>query len=278
MAHGVQGRGSEYYRAPFQSFAVGDEEIKNTQLMVTTGELLGVDMLLGPDFFLSHRILISNSQKRVYFTYNGGPVFRLDGQPQRMASADAQGASPAQGGTPTASAAPAVPAASGEEPKTAAEFARRGAARTSRRDFSDAIADYSQAIALEPENAAYYRARAMTRLQARQPVLAMADLDEALKRQPNDPEALLRRGELYLASRDVTRAKADFEQAIKLAPDRPDLPALIGQVYSGAGQYDLALVQLDTWLAAHPGRRQRRRRVLAARCCTPVSRGRQGTR
>jgi hypothetical protein len=34
-------------------------------------------MLLGADFFLSHRILISDSQKKVYFTYNGGPVFNV---------------------------------------------------------------------------------------------------------------------------------------------------------------------------------------------------------
>ena len=35
-------------------------------------------MLLGADFFLSHRILVSNSQHKLYFTYNGGPVFQLD--------------------------------------------------------------------------------------------------------------------------------------------------------------------------------------------------------
>jgi hypothetical protein len=35
------------------------------------------DMLLGADFFLSHHILISNSQHKLYFTYNGGPVFDL---------------------------------------------------------------------------------------------------------------------------------------------------------------------------------------------------------
>ncbi|MBS0332543.1 MAG: tetratricopeptide repeat protein, partial [Proteobacteria bacterium] len=118
--------------------------------------------------------------------------------------------------------------------------------------FQPAIADYSQAIALEPDNGAHYRARGMLRLLARQPVLAMADLDEALRRKPDDPEALLRRGELYLASRDVPRAKADFEQAISLAPDRPDLPAAAGNAYIGAGQYDLAIGQLDAWIAAHP--------------------------
>ena len=33
-------------------------------------------MLLGMDFLKAHRLLISNSQRRIYFTYNGGPVFK----------------------------------------------------------------------------------------------------------------------------------------------------------------------------------------------------------
>jgi hypothetical protein len=60
--------------APFSSFKVGDEEIRNAQLRVgDTRE--GTDMLLGADFFASHRIYVSNAQHKMYFTYNGGPVF-----------------------------------------------------------------------------------------------------------------------------------------------------------------------------------------------------------
>jgi hypothetical protein len=33
-------------------------------------------MLLGADFLLAHRVLVSHSQRKVYFTYAGGPVFR----------------------------------------------------------------------------------------------------------------------------------------------------------------------------------------------------------
>ncbi len=60
--------------ALFSSFKVGDEEIRNPHLRVgDTRE--GTDMLLGADFFLSHRIYVSNEQHKMYFTYNGGPVF-----------------------------------------------------------------------------------------------------------------------------------------------------------------------------------------------------------
>ena len=205
VSYGIYGKGLDAFLAPFASFQIGDEEIKNTQLRVADIELPDSDMLLGADFFLSHRILISNSQKRVYFTYNGGPVFRLE-RPQQQAQA-----APASPGA-------AAPASSGEDPKTAGEFARRASASAARREFQLAIADYTRAIELEPDNGAHYRARAMVRLTARQPVLAMADLDESLKRRPDDPEALMRRGELYLASNDPTRAQADFDAAMKLSP------------------------------------------------------------
>ena len=65
------------YLAPFASFKVGDEEIKNTRLRIGDIDLPNADMLIGADFFLSHRIYVANSQNKLYFTYNGGPVFNL---------------------------------------------------------------------------------------------------------------------------------------------------------------------------------------------------------
>jgi Aspartyl protease/gag-polyprotein putative aspartyl protease len=62
--------------APFASFKIGDEEIRNTHLRIGA-EKLSVDMLLGADFFLSHRIYVATGQRKLYFTYNGGPVFDL---------------------------------------------------------------------------------------------------------------------------------------------------------------------------------------------------------
>jgi len=63
---------------PVADFRIGDEEVKNTHLRIgDTTEGGDFDMLLGADFFLSHHILIANSQRKLYFTYNGGPVFDL---------------------------------------------------------------------------------------------------------------------------------------------------------------------------------------------------------
>lgn len=77
--------------ATLKSFAIGDETIMNPKIFV--GDIwAGVqddmksqpgdelmkdmpDMLIGMDFIKAHRMLIAPSQKRLYFTYLGGPVF-----------------------------------------------------------------------------------------------------------------------------------------------------------------------------------------------------------
>jgi len=269
ISYGIYGKGLENFLAPFASFQIGDEEIKNTRLRVADIDLPKSDMLLGADFFLSHRILISNSQKKVYFTYNGGPVFRLDRAAQQLAQASGPppAAAAASGSAPS-------PTASADDPKTGAEFARRAAAFAARREFQPALADYSRAIELEPDNGGFYRARAMVRLAARQPVLAMADLDESLKRQPNDPEALMRRGELYLSTRDPTRAKADFDAAMKLAPGDSGLASQAGVAYARAGLYEPAIHELDRWISVNP-KNEDLPRALNARCFARAAWGKE---
>lgn len=66
---------------PAASIKIGDnEEIRNTRLRV--GDVkIPFDMIIGADFFLSHRIYVASSQRKLYFTYNAGPVFNLPAAP-----------------------------------------------------------------------------------------------------------------------------------------------------------------------------------------------------
>ena len=76
--------------APFNSFSIGEEKIANPHLamadmfhndlaMVTGSNVpQAIDMpgmLVGLDFFMAHRVLISRDHQKVYFSYNGGPIF-----------------------------------------------------------------------------------------------------------------------------------------------------------------------------------------------------------
>jgi hypothetical protein len=51
----------------------GDQE---HQLTINDVDEGFYDVLLGADFMLAHHIYVANSQKKVYFTYSGGAVFR----------------------------------------------------------------------------------------------------------------------------------------------------------------------------------------------------------
>lgn len=256
ISYGLFGGGIENSIAPFGSFGIGDEEVKNTRLRIADIELSDADMLLGTDFFLSHRILIARSQNKIYFTYNGGPVFRL-GSETRQAQADA--IAPSSIGSP-------APASSGAgEAKTASEFSLRGSASLARRNYAAAIADFGKAIELEPKEARHYMDRARARLGSGQALHAMADIAESLKLRPGDTEALLTRGALYLASKDEAAAAADFEAARRHAPDNRDLMMRIGQTYNAAGHYEAAIREYDRWLASHAAN-DAAPRVLNERC------------
>lgn len=83
-AIGIARRPVDYWAAPMESFVIGNETIRNPTLRFAelpakdadpfTG---GAQMVLGMDFLRSHRVLVSSSQRRLYFTYVGGPVFPL---------------------------------------------------------------------------------------------------------------------------------------------------------------------------------------------------------
>ncbi|WP_159107170.1 pepsin/retropepsin-like aspartic protease family protein [Azospirillum sp. B4] len=93
---GIGGHGIPTLVSTFDTVSIGDETVKNAKLrhlayrddkgqLVTDGNLTdalggGVDMILGADFLRSHRVYVAYSQRRIYFTYSGGPIFQTTGQ------------------------------------------------------------------------------------------------------------------------------------------------------------------------------------------------------
>lgn len=81
---------TDYWLARFKSMTIDQETISPFKMRVAkssptrvaeTGTLIPVtepvhyDVLLGVDFMMSHRILIANSQNKLYFTFTGGTSF-----------------------------------------------------------------------------------------------------------------------------------------------------------------------------------------------------------
>ena len=79
---GVGAGSTDVWVGPFESFEIGDEAIKTTSIQFGDTPN-GTQMVLGMDFLLAHRLLVSHSQRKIYFTHTGGPVFQKSNAPRR---------------------------------------------------------------------------------------------------------------------------------------------------------------------------------------------------
>lgn len=222
--------------APFASLKIGDEEIRKIRLRMGDIKLDDIDMLLGADFFLSHRVYVANSQHKLYFTYNGGAVFNLGNGQEAKAG---PGSSPAQSADGRA------------DPTDAEGFSRRGAALASRHELDKAIDDFTHAIALAPKEPRYFFQRATAHLENRQPLLGKADLDQALALKPDDVAALLVRARLHIVFHDRPSARIDLDAAARAATKEADQRLEIAAFYEAIDAFDQAIGQYDLWIASH---------------------------
>jgi predicted aspartyl protease len=64
------------YVGRFKSFKIGDhEQISDIDIPIGDFKLKTVDMLIGADFLMTHRIIVGNKEERLLWSYSGGPVF-----------------------------------------------------------------------------------------------------------------------------------------------------------------------------------------------------------
>ena len=111
-AFGMGRKGVDSWVAPIQSITIGDEMIRDTTLRFSDlfrdatytpgGSRIPrkVDelqpMLLGADFLRSHRVLVSHSQSKIYYTYVGGPIFQTARAPEPRSTPAQPGSAPPQ--------------------------------------------------------------------------------------------------------------------------------------------------------------------------------------
>jgi len=230
--------------APIDTFEIGGEKIEHTRVRIGDFDLPDADMLVGADFFLSHRVYVATAQHKLYFTYNGGAVFDL--------SVHDGGAE-----APTAMTEPS--------PTDAAGFLRRAAAETSRGDFDAAIADYGKAIALDPKSAAAFHGRALADRGKGDLVKARADMDTAISFAPDDADARLDRASLRREVHDTAGALDDLGAADKALAPQANERLQLGNAFLAADAPDRAIAQYDLWAKFH-GDDSHMGPLLGARC------------
>lgn len=231
----------ESWIAPFGNLELDTEQIKNAKLRVAQMYMSeGADLVLGADFFLSHRIFVSLSQRKIYFTYNGGRVFDLSSRPATSATTD-------------------------RSPLGSADaYKRRGAAALQRRELVQAIEDYTAAIRLDPSDGDAFYQRAEAQGRHGDETAAMADIEAALRLSPQHVRARLARGVARLRGRDFSGAQADFDALPETANDG-SIQLAIAAAYTDAERHDEAIARLDRWISRHP-RDDSTLEALNARC------------
>jgi tetratricopeptide (TPR) repeat protein len=243
------GRGSaRAWIADFDKFELGGEAILHNRLRVGDFALGDTDMLLGIDFFLSHRIYISNRQSKMFITYGGGKVFDLSrSEAAQSAAIDAD------------------PAASGALPASADQFARRGAASAARGDYESALADLNKSCELEPMSAVYFAQRGAIQESLKRPARALEDFEKALALDPAHADARFRRAWLRFSSRNRDGASADLDALDGTLSAQAQMRLPMSFLYLTLEQPAKALAQLNRWLASHPNE-VRREVALNGRC------------
>ena len=231
MGGGLGSRQVRSWYAPFDRIDLGGEVIPKPKIHIAEIDLGRADLLVGVDFFLTHRVFVSNATNRMFFTYEGGPVFGL---------------------TPTGARDVAGKAIDltdkTAQPTDAAGYSRRGAVLLSNRRVAEALADLDKAVAIAPDEGRYFHQRAMARLADRQMLPALADLDRAITLSPTDAEARLTRASLRIAGGDREGTKADLAAAdAALAPSANGRLAL-GDMYNRLDMPAAAATSYEQWL------------------------------
>ena len=252
---GVSGKSVRAWTAPFAKVDLGGEIISNNRLQVVDVDM-EEDMLLGIDFFLSHRIYVSKKRRLMFFTYTGGRVFMYN---------DVDAATDAASAASSAASDP-------DAPLDADAYARRGAASASRGDLAGALADLDRACALAPTSAAFLAQRAAIEFSLKQPAKARQDIDKALELDPGQADARLQRAAARARDKDTDGALADLAALDKtLAPESP-LRVQMGNLYMSLRAPALALAQYDQWMPHHE-HEFRIERTLYDRCWARVELG-----
>lgn len=252
-----EGRPLKVWVAPVDTFQIGGEKVAHTHLLIMEYDpaVSGAfpDLILGNDFFLSHRIYVAYSQNKLYFTYNGGPLFNLN----LPGYATAAAASPPVAGGASQTNAATGPQSMSNDPNDAAGFRRRGMAFASMREFDRALADLTRACELAPHDAENLYERGMIYDREGQYKSALQDFGAAITAQPDDIDAHMARAELLRSHPGAdptvatTEMKSDFYAVSRLAQPAADVRLRLSGDYGEIGDYSAAITQVDQWLDTH---------------------------
>jgi predicted aspartyl protease/tetratricopeptide (TPR) repeat protein len=221
--------------APFDTIAIGPEVIRNVRVQM--GDFMPElartqpEMILGTDFLRTHRVMVSRTQRRVYFTYAGGQVFP---------ATPALGCDERVRGKDVKEAIAVYDEAIKSDPSDVQALVARAMLRLRSKDAVGARADLDSALALQPTNAVALSARMEMRMRQKDWAGALADSDAAIRNGMRTADMYEKRSAVRIAQHDQVLALKEVDEALKLDPRHEGALRGRASLLMEAGKYEEA--------------------------------------
>jgi tetratricopeptide (TPR) repeat protein len=131
-------------------------------------------------------------------------------------------------------------------------YNNRGAALKDEKKYSEALEDYSKAIALRPDYAEAYNNRGVILLDEGKTSEALNDLNKAVASKKNYAEAYSNRGIGFMNAGKNDEALRDYSKAIELDPTFTEAYVNRGNILRGLKKYDEALKDYNKAIEINP--------------------------
>jgi tetratricopeptide (TPR) repeat protein len=153
---------------------------------------------------------------------------------------------------PASAAPPPAQVPAKPDPALATAYFNSGFAHYEAGRYTEAIADFTRALAVTQNDEASFRYRAYSYYEINDYDRTITDMSRLIQLKPNNADNYLTRGAAYGEKGEYDREIADYNEALRLDPNFADAYSNRGAAYSGKGEYDRAIADYNEALRLNP--------------------------
>jgi len=232
-----------HWVARFDTLDIADETIRNPRLDVSEWPDAESEVVLGTDFLRAHRMLVSRTQRKVYFSYIGGLIFPTTPALACDERVIEKG---------NAEALAFYDQAIAENPNDTNALLHRAALRARQDNANGALSDLDAVIRIEPSNAVALSLRSSVHATLQNYEGALADAGAAIANGMRTAQMYLSRARLRRAQGDYVRAIEEYDEALKLDPRHQGALHARGHYLFYVSRFEAAENDFATLLAIRP--------------------------